>query len=87
VGFGNARDYSEEFQDAIYREQLPLLKAKPYVAGVIPWVFADFRDDKRVDAPIPNFNLKGLLTYDRHPKQAFKTVAEFFAQVERSREK
>jgi beta-glucuronidase len=87
VGFGNARDYSEEFQDAIYREQLPLLKAKPYVAGVIPWVFADFRDDKRVDAPIPNFNLKGLLTYDRHPKQAFKTVAEFFAQVERSRDR
>jgi len=82
VGYGNSRDYSENFQLNIYRVQLPILKSKPYVVGVMPWVFADFRDDKRPHAPIPNMNLKGLLTYDRRKKQVYSLVAEFFKEME-----
>jgi hypothetical protein len=83
VGYGNSRDYSEEFQLNIYRVQLPIIQSKPYVVGIMPWVFADFRDDKRSQAPIPNMNLKGLLTYDRRKKQAFGLVSDFFLEIEK----
>jgi beta-glucuronidase len=82
IGYGNSRDFSEEFQTMIYRTQLPLIREKDYVSGVIPWVFADFRDDKRWRNPIPNFNLKGLLTYDRRKKDAFGVVSDFYARIQ-----
>lgn len=83
VGYGNSRDFSEDFQLDIYRTQLPILKSKPYVVGIMPWVFADFRDDKRSSNPVPDMNLKGLVTYDRQKKQAFGLVSDFFAGVEK----
>jgi len=86
VGYSNARDFSEEFQLKIYQVQLPIIKSKPFVVGIVPWVFADFRDDKRIHNPIPQMNLKGLLTYDRQKKQAFYLVSEFFAQIEKEYE-
>ena len=53
----------------------------------MPWVFADFRDDKRPDNPRVDFNLKGLVTYERQKKQAFHVIAETYAMIENGEKK
>ncbi|HUT53568.1 MAG TPA: glycoside hydrolase family 2 TIM barrel-domain containing protein [bacterium] len=83
VGYGSSRDFSEDYQQRFYQVQLPIIAGKPFVTGIVPWVFSDFRDDKRPDNPVPNMNLKGLLTYDRQKKQAFGVVADFYKEIER----
>ncbi len=82
VGYGTSRDFSEDYQKKFYEVQLPIIAKKPFVIGVVPWVFSDFRDDKRPHNPVPDMNLKGLLTYDRQKKQAFGVVQDFYQKVE-----
>jgi beta-galactosidase len=81
------RDYSEAAQAGLYRKQLPILRARPWVAGVCAWVLADFPDDKRAAAPVADMNLKGLLTRDRKPKLAFGALARLYAEIERGENK
>jgi len=78
IGYGKKRDFSEEYQVKFLRSQLETIKSKSYISGVIVWVFADHRDDKRPLSAVPQMNTKGLLTYERKKKQAFDVVAEFF---------
>lgn len=83
VGMGSKRDFSENYQKNFYKIQLEQILKRPFVIGTMPWVFADFRDDKRPNNPIPNMNLKGLVTYDREPKKAYHVFAETYAQLEK----
>lgn len=78
IGYGKERDFGEEYQLKFLRSQLATIKTKPYLSGVIIWVFADHRDDKRPLSAIPLMNTKGILTYDRKKKQAFELVKEFY---------
>jgi len=78
IGYGKERDFTEEYQLKFYREQLATIKSKPYISGIIPWCFADFRDDKRPQSAAPMMNTKGVLTYDRKKKQVFALLAEFY---------
>jgi len=82
IGYGKARDFSEDYQLKFYKEQLSAIKSKPYISGVIPWVFADHRDDKRPKSSIPLMNTKGVLTYDRKKKKVFNLLSEFFLEME-----
>ena len=83
VWFGASRDYSEGYQAAYFRKQFEALSGKPALAGVCVFTFADFPDDKGRDRPIPDMNLKGLLTRDRKPKLAFGALARIFKEIER----
>ncbi len=79
---GLYRDYTEEYQVKVYETQLERILARDYVVGVMPWVFADFRDDKRPHNPRVDFNQKGLLTYERERKNVFFTVKETYEGLE-----
>lgn len=86
VGMGARRDFTEEYQGRFYQVQLQQIMERPFVAGTMPWVFADFRDDKRPNNPIPNMNLKGLVTYDREPKKAYYVLQEAYLRIKEGRE-
>ncbi len=78
------RDFTEEYQAYFHQKQFEIILSKPYVVGTMPWIFADFRDDKRPHNPIVNFNLKGLVNYQRQKKKAFEVVSRIYHQIEKS---
>jgi len=77
-----ARDFTEDYQEELYRVHFEQVLARDYVTGTMPWIFADFRDDKRSGNPVKDFNLKGVVTYDRQKKKAFHFLAETYADIE-----
>lgn len=83
VWFGARRNYSEGYQAAYFRKQFEALLGKPALTGVCAFTFADYLDDKGRDRPLPDLNLKGLLTRDRRPKLAFGALARIYAEIER----
>ncbi|HUT54115.1 MAG TPA: glycoside hydrolase family 2 TIM barrel-domain containing protein [bacterium] len=80
---GLSRDFTEDYQSFFHRETLAQILARPWITGTMPWVFADFRDDKRPRNPIKDFNLKGLVTYDRQRKKAFYVVRDVYSEIEK----
>ncbi len=78
--------FTEEYQLELYRTQFEHILKKDFVTGTMPWILADFRDDKRKENPVKDFNLKGLVTYEREKKKAFRFVADTYKQIGSSRE-
>ncbi len=76
------KDFTEEYQAELHRVQYDEILSKDFVTGTMPWILADFRDDKRPLNPVPDFNLKGLVTYDREKKEAFQVVADRYRAIE-----
>lgn len=77
----NAHSYSEDFQAWLLQTQFDQILARDYVDGTMPWVFADFRMQWVAFTkphPVPETNLKGLLTGERDKKLAFDTVARIY---------
>lgn len=72
--------YSEEFQVYFHERYLDQFEALPYVRGVMPWVLADFRmqwtPTTGMPHPVEQMNLKGLVSLDRQPKQAYSLYVE-----------
>ncbi len=63
-----AEMFTEEFQVAYYEAIHECLDARPFVAGELPWNFADFGTQQ---GPMRSGgNRKGLFTRDRKPKMA-----------------
>ncbi|MBN1635583.1 MAG: hypothetical protein JW920_03680 [Deltaproteobacteria bacterium] len=81
VGYGTQRDFAEAYQAHFYQVQLDQILKRSFVVGTIPWVFADFRDDKRFNNPEPDMNLKGLLTYERQEKQAYDVISDAYSKI------
>lgn len=90
--------WTEEFQAAIYRGQLEMIRrnrsgtvgpdGRPNeVAGLSPWILKDFRAPVRVLPGIQDgYNRKGLLSEEGERKLAFDVLADFYAEISRSRE-
>jgi len=77
--------YAEEWQAWYLEQQLSQLLARDYIAGVMPWVLADFRMqwDQTTGDPHPAYktNLKGLVTQDRATRKlAFDAVSAIYDQ-------
>ena len=62
-----AFDFSTEHQQRFHETQLPQLQARDYLIGTAVWNQFDFGSKGRHDSK-PNLNQKGLLHYDRTPK-------------------
>lgn len=62
-----AFDFSTEHQQRFHESHLAQLLARPYLAGTAVWNQFDFGSAHRHDSK-PNINQKGLLYYDREPK-------------------
>lgn len=63
-------DYSEAYQLKSHESYYRQIMERPYVAGMAAWNFADFGSSGRQDA-LPFINQKGLLTFDRTPKDVY----------------
>ncbi|MGD1946808.1 MAG: glycoside hydrolase family 2 protein [Croceivirga sp.] len=76
--------WSEEFQDMLYRETLPVLAKIPQISGITPWILADFRSPRRMLTPYQKgWNRKGLISETGNRKKAFYTVQKFYNNLNR----
>jgi hypothetical protein len=82
VPFG--RTYSEEYQAGVLADIWRATRARPFMAGISPWVLADFRCPWFPKNPVPGYNTKGLLTRERIPKQGFRTLAALYGEAARA---
>ena len=73
--------YTEANQRAVYEKQLEVIAGIPYVRGLSPWIFFDFRCPRRLHAMQGYYNIKGLLSADKkHKKPAFEVMREFYTR-------
>ena len=63
-------DFSEEYQLKYHKGYVEQVWQRDFVIGMTAWNFADFGSEFRGDA-IPHVNQKGLVNYDRSPKNAY----------------
>jgi beta-glucuronidase len=80
--------WTEEFQNAIYREQLLMMDKIDFLKGMSPWILYDFRSPRRPLPEIQDFyNRKGLISTDGNKKQAFYTLQKFYKEKRLSEQK
>ncbi|WP_242204144.1 hypothetical protein [Aestuariivivens insulae] len=71
--------WSEEFQELLYEETLPILAKIPGISGITPWTLVDFRSPRRTLIPYQNgWNRKGLISETGNKKKAFYTLQKFY---------
>ncbi|MCF7560447.1 glycoside hydrolase family 2 [Sabulilitoribacter multivorans] len=63
-------DFSIGYQAKLHQSYYQQITARPYMTGMTAWNFADFGSEFRGDA-IPHVNQKGLVQYDRTPKDIY----------------
>ncbi len=71
--------WTEEYQAAIYREQMKMLSKIPQWAGATPWILTDFRSPRRPLGGIQDgYNRKGLISETGEKKKAFFILQNFY---------
>lgn len=63
-------DYTCDFSLLFHKKYLPVILEKDYLAGATVWNINDFHSEARGFA-VPHFNLKGLTTSERTPKDSY----------------
>jgi len=70
---------TETCQENIYKMQVEMFEATPYIQGTTPWILYDFRCPRRHARYQDEYNIKGLLSKDKkHKKLAFYIMKEFY---------
>ena len=76
--------FSEEFQEDLYRQTLPMLQQIPQFRGMSPWVLCDFRSPRRLLPDVQDgWNRKGLIGESGVRKKAFYVLQAFYDQMEK----
>jgi len=71
--------WSEEYQQALYENQLKMLSGIAALRGITPWILCDFRSPRRQHPVYQNFwNRKGLISEQGVKKKAFFTLQSFY---------
>lgn len=74
--------WSEEYQQLVYVENLKMLSKIKSLAGMSPWILADFRSPRRVLPGIQDgWNRKGLISDKGEFKKAYFILQKFFRQI------
>ncbi|WP_051238748.1 glycoside hydrolase family 2 [Gaetbulibacter saemankumensis] len=63
-------DFSTDYQAKLHQSYYKQITDRPYMTGMTAWNFSDFGSEFRGDA-IPYVNQKGLVQYDRTPKDIY----------------
>ncbi|MEN3324980.1 glycoside hydrolase family 2 TIM barrel-domain containing protein [Mariniflexile soesokkakense] len=63
-------DFSWDYQAKLHQSYYEQIMNRPFMTGMAAWNFADFGSEFRGD-PIPHVNQKGLVQYDRTPKEIY----------------
>ncbi|MBC6608853.1 beta-glucuronidase [Hymenobacter sp. BT188] len=80
-GDANTR-WSEEYQEALYVNQIKMLGGISGLRGLTPWILADFRATRRQHPVYQNgFNRKGLISSTGVKKKAFYVLQEYYRQL------
>ncbi|HXT10312.1 MAG TPA: glycoside hydrolase family 2 TIM barrel-domain containing protein [Candidatus Angelobacter sp.] len=73
--------WTEEFQENLYQQQLPMLDRINGLVGFTPWILVDFRSPRRVLPGIQDgFNRKGLISSEGVKKKAFYVLQKYYAK-------
>ncbi len=78
------KTYSEEYQEQVLRTYLNIAREHSAVAGVSPWVFSDFYNTWFPHNPVPNYNLKGVVSKERRPKRAYFALQSLYRTEKKS---
>ncbi len=71
--------WTEEYQEDLYRQTIPMLEKIQGFSGMSPWILVDFRSPKRALPGVQDgFNRKGLISSDGVKKKAFTTLQEYY---------
>jgi beta-glucuronidase len=74
--------WSEEYQQALYENQLKMLSGIGALRGITPWILCDFRSPRRQHPVYQNFwNRKGLISEQGVKKKAFFTLQSFYNTI------
>ncbi|WP_316845012.1 glycoside hydrolase family 2 protein [Pedobacter psychrodurus] len=75
--------WSEEYQEALYKNQITLLSKIGALRGMTPWILTDFRSPRRQHPIYQNFwNRKGLISETGKKKKAFYVLKDFYDQIQ-----
>ena len=82
---GNPNErWTEEYQEAVYKYNIEMLKKIGFLAGTSPWILMDFRSPRRHLKKIQkDFNRKGLISEQGNRKKAFYTLQKYYKSMEK----
>ncbi len=81
-GLSNER-WTEEYQEAVYENNIEMLKNIDFLAGTSPWILMDFRSPRRHLKKIQkDFNRKGLISEQGKRKKAFYTLQKYYENIQ-----
>ena len=72
--------FSEDYQADFYRATLAMADNVPFLAGMSPWIFKDFRSPRRQNIYQQGWNRKGLVDENGHHKLAFGVLADYYSK-------
>lgn len=76
--------WSEEYQEALFKNQLALLSTIQGLRGITPWILVDFRSPRRQHPYYQDFwNRKGLISETGKRKKAFWVLKSFYDQKQK----
>jgi beta-glucuronidase len=74
--------WSEEYQEYLYQETIPMLQKIPQLRGMTPWILTDFRSPRRnLPAIQDGWNRKGLIAETGTKKKAFYILKAFYDKM------
>jgi beta-glucuronidase len=77
--------WTEEYQEWLYQETIPMLEKIPQLRGTAPWVLTDFRSPLRMLPGVQDgYNRKGLVSSRGKTKKAFHVMQEWYATKARA---
>jgi beta-glucuronidase len=77
--------FTEEYQAALLRTYIEVIRSKSFTVGEHIWNLADFKTPQNYTRTV--FNRKGLFTRDRRPKLAAHVVRQIWQSAKLSQEK
>jgi len=77
-----ASNWTEEYQERIYKDNITMLKNIPFLRGTVPWVLYDFRSANRMHSMYQKgWNRKGLLSDKGEKKKAWYIMKAYYQSI------
>ena len=74
------KTYSEDYQERLLEHYVRYAMKTPFIAGISPWVFADFFCPEFPSNPVPYYNTKGVVSKDRVPKKGYRMLKRLYRE-------
>jgi beta-glucuronidase len=78
-----ASNWTEEYQERIYKDNLTMFKNISLLRGTVPWVLYDFRSASRMHSVYQKgWNRKGLLSDKGEKKKAWYVMKAYYNSIQ-----